>query len=68
MTDQIDVFVTNDAGSVAGIEKIGGGAFDSQNGAFETGGGSWSEPVPEPTSGHLLLLGVAVLSLRRKQA
>ena len=67
MDDQSMVFaLSND--EVSGIEKIGGGEFDGTNGAFETnGGGSWSS-VPEPTSGLLLLLGVAGLALRRKQA
>ena len=52
---------------VSGLEKIGGGDFDGSHGAFETnGGGTWN--VPEPTSGLLLLLGVAGLALRRKQA
>lgn len=31
------------------------------------GGGEWTQAVPEPTSGLLLLLGVASLALRRKQ-
>ena len=31
------------------------------------GGGAWTQAVPEPTSGLLLLLGVAGLALRRKQ-
>ena len=66
--DTVDVFVMTAADEVGGIEKIGGGDFDGTNGAFETnGGGSWGS-IPEPTSGLLLLLGVAGLALRRKRA
>ena len=69
LADQVDVFVMTDSSEIAGIEKIGGGDFDGTNGAFETnGGGSWSSSVPEPTSGLLMLLGVAGLALRRKRA
>ncbi len=65
--DQTDVFIMTASDEVT-VEKIGGGDFDGTNGAFETnGGGGWSS-VPEPTSGLLLLLGVAGLALRRKHA
>lgn len=65
--DEIDVAIMTAPDEISGLEKIGGGAFDGTNGAFETnGGGTWN--VPEPTSGLLLLLGVAGLALRRKQA
>ena len=67
-SDQVDVFAMTATDEVMGIEKIGGGDFDGANGAFETnGGGSWSA-VPEPTSGLLMLLGMAGLALRRKRA
>ena len=62
-----EVFVLTATDEVSGIEKIGGGDFDGSHGAFETnGGGTWN--VPEPTSGLLMLLGVAGLALRRKRA
>lgn len=34
----------------------------------QTGKGTWTEVVPEPTSGLLILLGMGALALRRKQA
>ena len=68
LSPQSEIYITTTPDDVSGIEKIGGGEFDGTNGAFETnGGGSWSS-VPEPTSGLLMLLGVAGLALRRKQA
>ena len=67
-SDSVDVFAMTDSSEIAGIEKIGGGDFDGANGAFETnGGGSWGA-VPEPTSGLLMLLGMAGLALRRRRA
>ena len=67
-SDTVDVFIMTATDEVSGIEKIGGGDFDGSHGAFETnGGGSWSS-VPEPTSGLLMLLGVAGLALKRKRA
>ena len=52
------------------VYKIGGDAFDGTNGAFETagGGGGWAPVIPEPTTGLLVLLGVAGLALRRRRA
>lgn len=47
-------------GSLSGL-----GTFDETYGAFGSAG--WQD-VPEPTSGLLLLLGVAGLALRRKRA
>ena len=67
LSDQAEVFVINDPGSLSGIEKIGGGDFTATDGAFATNGSDW-QTIPEPTSGLLLLLGIAGLSLRRKRA
>ena len=68
LTDATEIYINTDPSEVAGIEKIGGGDFDGANGAFETnGGGSWGA-VPEPTSGLLMLLGMAGLALRRRRA
>ena len=66
-----EVFIMSDPSEVVGIEKIGGGAFSGTNGAFTTAGGAgasaWTA-APEPTSGLLLLLGMAGLALKRKRA
>ena len=67
LSDASEVYIMTSSDEISGIEKIGGGDFDGANGAFETnGGGTWN--VPEPTSGLLMLLGVAGLALRRKRA
>ena len=69
MADETEVFIMTDSSEVSGIEKIGGGAFSGANGAFATaGGGSGWTAAPEPTSGLLLLLGMAGLALKRKHA
>ena len=54
-------------GGLAGTQEIGnaGGAYTFQFTAAEQG--EWKS-VPEPTSGLLLLLGVAGLALKRKRA
>lgn len=58
--------IANDGPTVEGISKIGGGDFAGDTyGAFTATG--WS-PVPEPTSGLLMLLGMAGLALRRRRA
>ena len=41
------------------------GAFDEDGGPVVVGGGAWTGGIPEPSGGMLLLLGVAVLGLKR---
>ncbi|MBR4617328.1 MAG: PEP-CTERM sorting domain-containing protein [Kiritimatiellae bacterium] len=50
-----------DAGSLSGLST-----FDGTYGAFSSSG--WTGSVPEPTSGLLMLLGMAGLALKRKRA
>ena len=62
------ITVASDADSIGGsIQKIGGAEFTAADtyGAFSASG--WTA-APEPTSGLLLLIGVAGLALRRKRA
>ena len=51
---------------LAGVTALAGQSFDPTYGVFTSSG--WTGAVPEPTSGLLLLLGVAGLALRRKRA
>ena len=52
-----------------GTSDYHGGEITIQGDAFETGFlRTDASPVPEPTSGLLLLLGVAGLALKRKRA
>ena len=66
-----DWYIANAA--TAHTDALGGGATIG-NLAKNIGGGSgtaitgWTQAVPEPTSGLLLLLGVAGLALKRKRA
>ena len=62
------ITVASDADSIGGsIQKIGGAEFTAADtyGAFSASG--WTA-APEPTSGLLLLIGVAGLALRRRRA
>ena len=55
-----------DVDSIGGtIQQIGGADFTGDHGAFSASG--WTA-APEPTSGLLLLIGVAGLALRRRRA
>ncbi len=42
------------------------GAYDFDGGPMVVGGGAWEGGIPEPSGGMLLLLGAAVLGLRRR--
>ena len=60
------ITVGSDVDSISGsIQQIGGADFTGAYGAFSASG--WTA-APEPTSGLLLLIGVAGLALRRKRA
>ena len=54
-----------------GLKALGTGTqgvlFNDQSG-YTGNTGNWTAPAPEPTSGLLLLLGVAGLALKRKRA
>ena len=53
--------------SFSGLGSATKNAFGDASATFEANGAGWYA-VPEPTSGLLLLLGVAGLALRRKRA
>ena len=54
--------------TVSGVmTKSKSAAFDGTSTTFATGGAGWYA-VPEPTSGLLMLLGMAGLALRRRRA
>ena len=42
------------------------GDLDLEGGPMVVGGGAWTGGIPEPSGGMLMLLGVAVLALRRR--
>ena len=48
-----------------GIPQVTGSAIDLDGGPMVVGGGAWEGGIPEPSGCILLLIGVAVLGLRR---
>ena len=54
-----------DGNSTGGNVSISGSAIDLDGGPMIVGGGAWEGATPEPVSGILLLLGGALLALRR---
>ena len=71
LSPQAEIYIMSATDEIMGLEKIGGGAFSGANGVFATAGGAgasaWTA-APEPTSGLLMLLGMAGLALKRKRA
>ena len=72
VSDSLTLGIDELAGSVYGFEEAQTGDIWANNGDASAGyqGAGWysAAAVPEPTSGLLLLLGMAGLALRRKQA
>lgn len=72
ISDSLTLGIDELAGSVYGFEETQTGDIWELNGDASAGyqGAGWysAAAVPEPTSGLLLLLGMAGLALRRKQA
>ena len=58
------VLVTDEATSASGVSSQGAVSVDLGSQASA----SWAQVAPEPTSGLLLLIGVAGLALRRRRA
>ena len=50
----------------AGKVTLLGSAIDLDGGPMVVGGGAWEGGIPEPSGGMLVLLGAAMLGLRRK--
>ena len=72
ISDSVTLGIDELAGAVYGFDEAQTGDIWANNGDASAGyqGAGWysAAAVPEPTSGLLLLLGVAGLALRRKQA
>jgi len=66
-TSTASISLANDSNAKTFL--FGNQATNLSNNKFSVGGGSGGgEPVPEPTSGLLMLIGAAGLALRRKRA
>ena len=72
VTADSNYYVTTASGNVKTVDPAGtaSSSFAIQSQASYTQGnaGAWTAAAPEPTSGLLLLLGVAGLALKRKRA
>ena len=70
ITDQSNFYLTSTKGFTAleGADDVQAAKFGSQSTPSQAAGAWSAVAVPEPTSGLLLLLGMAGMALRRKQA
>ena len=64
LKDGNDATVTLTSNTITGNATFGGGDLKM----YTDGASSWTASVPEPTSGLLMLLGMAGLALRRRRA
>lgn len=64
LKDGKDATVTLTSDTISGSATFGGGDLK----LVSAGASSWTAAIPEPTSGLLMLLGMAGLALRRRRA